>query len=64
MNCIICGKKAVRRFSPDMDIQGIGTCKKHLEDVMLAFFALCQGDKQLYELIIKSIKSKKKGGTK
>lgn len=37
-----------------MDIEGIGFCKKHEDDVSLAYVALMQGDKEVYEAIIES----------
>ena len=35
MNCIKCGAKASRTYSPDLDIKGIGMCKEHEEEIML-----------------------------
>ena len=48
MKCIICGKKAVECYSPDMDIKGICACKKHKEKVKLAYIALVQGNKKIF----------------
>ena len=31
--CEICGYRAKWRFSPDLDIRGLGACQKHLEIV-------------------------------
>ena len=56
MKCIVCKNKATKRFSPDLDIQGIGACNKHLEQVQLAYIALLQGDKDIYESLIKKIR--------
>jgi hypothetical protein len=33
MNCIKCGKKATKRYSPDLDIKGIGMCDEHAEEI-------------------------------
>ena len=33
MTCIKCGKPATKRYSPDLDIKGIGMCDKHEEEV-------------------------------
>ena len=42
MSCIKCGKKADFRYSPDLDIKGIGMCKEHKDeiqtDIMIASF--------------------------
>lgn len=54
MICVInnCKNTATKRFSPDMDIQGIGVCDKHIEDVRLAYIALMQGDEDMYNSLI------------
>lgn len=43
MNCVICNKKATYIYSPDLDVAGIGACKKHKIDVCLAYMILVQG---------------------
>ena len=35
MECIKCGAKATKRYSPDLDIKGIGMCDKHAEEIRL-----------------------------
>jgi hypothetical protein len=40
LSCVICGKKAKWRYSPDLDIRGIGACSKHREDVGMAYLIL------------------------
>jgi hypothetical protein len=35
MTCIKCGKPATKRFSPDLDIQGIGACDEHAEEIRI-----------------------------
>ena len=38
MNCLICNKQAVYRFSPDLiDIEGLGACKEHFYDVFYLY---------------------------
>ena len=54
--CIICKKKAKFRFSPDMDIQGIGTCKKHQSDVQIAYGILLTIDEKMFWDFIKTHK--------
>ena len=50
--CEICGKKALFVFSPDMDIRGLGACKKHKQDMQLAYIILLQfGEKEYREFI-------------
>ena len=56
MKCIICSKKAIGRFSPDLDINGIGFCKKHKEQVTLGYMALLQGDKKLADTLLAQLK--------
>lgn len=46
MTCVICGKKAKYKFSPDLDIEGIGACKKHLERVKLGYAVLMFGNNE------------------
>lgn len=57
LKCEICGKKATKRFSPDMDIVGIGSCTKHLDDMIIAYMILIQEGMKPYEDFIKSLKS-------
>jgi len=54
MKCEICGKKAVYRFSPDLDIAGLGSCKKHKRDMQQAIILLLSEGKKEYEDFIKS----------
>ena len=35
MNCIKCGKEATKKYSPDLDVKGIGMCDEHLEEIQL-----------------------------
>jgi hypothetical protein len=35
MKCIKCGALATKRYSPDLDIKGIGMCDKHEEEIRL-----------------------------
>lgn len=61
--CEICGKKVAFRFSPDMDIAGIGSCKKHKDDVGIAYLILItQGEKE-YRFIIDGMKKNNKKKT-
>ena len=42
----MCGKKATKRFSPDLDIKGIGACKKHVKQVQIGYIALITGQEK------------------
>jgi hypothetical protein len=35
MECIKCGAPATKRYSPDLDIKGIGMCDKHEEEIKM-----------------------------
>jgi len=35
MECVKCGAPATKRFSPDLDINGIGMCDEHEEEIKL-----------------------------
>lgn len=59
MKCIICKRKAVFRFSPDMDIAGIGSCKKHGTDVTVAYSLLLQEHEDMFWDFIKTHKDYK-----
>jgi len=44
MKCIKCGKKATKRYSPDLDIKGIGMCDEHKEEVTKDIFVATAGN--------------------
>lgn len=46
--CLICNEKAIYRFSPDMDIDGVGSCEKHVVDVELAYSLLLSMDESMF----------------
>ena len=35
MKCIKCGKPATKRYSPDLDIKGIGMCDEHEQEIKM-----------------------------
>lgn len=35
MQCVKCGKTATKRFSPDLDIKGIGMCDEHEDEIKM-----------------------------
>jgi hypothetical protein len=35
MECVKCGAKATKRYSPDLDIKGIGMCDEHQEEIQM-----------------------------
>ena len=35
LTCIKCGAPATKRYSPDLDIKGIGMCDEHEEEIKL-----------------------------
>ncbi len=43
LQCVKCGEPATRRFSPDLDIEGIGSCDNCLDDVRMAYASLIMG---------------------
>ncbi len=57
MKCQICGKKAKHSLSPDIDVQGLGACEEHLEDMRLAYIVLITQGKQEYREILESFKT-------
>lgn len=61
MECIKCGSKATKRYSPDLDIQGIAMCAEHEDEVMLDLL-VTQFDPKGWEKFEKKYSKKKKDG--
>ena len=61
MECIKCGAPATKRYSPDLDINGIGMCDEHEEEIKLDLL-ITQFDPKGWEKFEKkySPKTKKK----
>lgn len=50
MKCIECGKEATKRYSPDLDIKGIGMCDEHEEKLSLDIIvAVSTGEWEWFE---------------
>jgi hypothetical protein len=45
MKCVKCGAKATKRYSPDLDIKGIGMCDEHAEEIQMDLL-IAQFDKK------------------
>lgn len=58
MNCYICNKKAIGKFTPDMDINGIGFCKEHEDVIRAGYIALVTGNEKLFKQLIKPYDNK------
>lgn len=54
--CAICGRPAKYRLSPDIDINGLGSCQKHWEDMRTAYVILRMNGIKQYKSFIKGIK--------
>jgi len=67
--CHVCEKEATHRFSPDLDVKGIGACNEHLEVVRMAYMLLMTGEHKEFDRVMKrernaykkSLKPKTKG---
>jgi hypothetical protein len=59
MECIKCGAPATRRYSPDLDINGIGMCDEHEEEIKLDLL-IAQFDSKGWEKFEKKYSSKTK----
>jgi hypothetical protein len=57
--CIVCGDKAEYSFSPDIDIEGIPSCKRHMEVVQTACDMLLLGNRKMFDILIKNAKANK-----
>ena len=53
-SCVVnnCKEKLLGRLSPDMDIQGIGFCKKHKTIVAGAYITLINGNEKLFRSLV------------
>ena len=63
MECIKCGAPATKRYSPDLDIKGIGMCAEHTDEVMMDLM-VTQFDKKGWEKFEKKYSAKKKKDVK
>lgn len=62
--CIICDKKAFGRLSPDIDIVGLGFCKKHKDIVSTIYLLINDMSVSEVESMIKSERKKYKNEIK
>ena len=60
MKCEICGEEAVYRLSPDLDIDGLGACEEHKQDMQLAYTILLQYGEKEYKEFVKNLKNEPK----
>lgn len=59
MECIKCGAVATKRYSPDLDIKGIGMCTEHTDEIMMDLM-VAQFDAKGWEKFEKKYLHKKK----
>ena len=55
MKCELCKKEATHRFSPDLDIDGLGACDIHKESVEIAYFILLNVGLEAFHSFLKSL---------
>ena len=58
MKCSICNKQATGRYSPDLDINGIGFCKEHEESVQIAYYLLINEGEESFNKYLRRIHQK------
>jgi len=56
MKCEICNGEAVYRFSPDVDIEGLGACEKDREYVQAAYIILVNEGSEAFNSFMKSLR--------
>jgi hypothetical protein len=56
MKCEICGETAVMQLSPDLDVDGLGSCEKHKEQVRTAYMILMYLGEKDYNRYLKVLK--------
>ena len=59
MECVKCGAVATKKYSPDLDIKGIGMCAEHTDEVMMDLM-VAQFDKKGWEKFEKKYSPKNK----
>ena len=59
LTCIKCGAPATKRYSPDLDIKGIGMCDEHKDEIMMDLM-VTQFDKKGWEKFEKKYLKQKK----
>jgi hypothetical protein len=60
VKCAICGRKAKFRYSPDLDILGLGACAKHKHYMSTAYFLLLtEGEREYRKFIANARKNEK-----
>jgi len=52
MKCEICREEAIGALSPDLDIDGLGFCKKDAEDMRTAYYILIYVGEKAYNRFI------------
>jgi hypothetical protein len=61
MDCIKCGKPADKKYSPDLDVESIGMCNRHEEEIKINLL-IAQFEENGWEKFEKKyLKSKKNG---
>lgn len=60
MKCEICGREATFSLSPDLDINGLGVCGEHRQEMKSAYNILVQEGEEAYKKYIEDLKSKPK----
>ena len=55
MKCELCEEEAVYRFSPDLDIDGLGSCGKHKKEVGIAYYILLNEGLEAFHSFLKSL---------
>lgn len=48
MKCEICGAETNLQLSPDLDVEGLGTCEKDKEDMQTAYIILLSFGEKAY----------------
>lgn len=60
MKCEMCGQEATHKFSPDLDIDGLGSCETHKEKMQMAYYILLHEGMEAFQSVLKSLQEKEK----
>lgn len=56
MKCTICEGEATTRFSPDLDIEGLGACEQHVDALRWALYILLNEGEAAFETYLLAVR--------
>ena len=56
MKCTVCESDAITRFSPDLDIRGLGACEEHVNTLRWAMYLLMNEGETAFETYLLAVR--------